>query len=439
MSDFSISSITRTSLVRPLSLKSNASDQINCRPFTEIIHLSFYASLSVLLCLVFAANASAKEKITNLLSDQSINAAHNMVDHSAHSHGSEGGHQSDITSFQSWDSLRVQANFQQRGNDRRGRANNRTRSQRAAQRGQRSRANRGNRNNNRGTAQKRSNRDKGKASERRRNPNRAQNRGNAYRGQNAKRRPKADRNPNRGQSARPQNRGQNNRGQRARNGNRGQQGVAPRNRDRRVDNNGRRGQRGQNNRRRNRAVDGRANRRGDGVRSDNRRRGNRGASHRRRNGHGVRGNGHRSDRGFRNSRRAHKNGVRRSHRRSKRLHHNRGFRHTGYSGFHRSGFAILPFTGVRYGHGLRSSHRGGHGYFCSDHSVFHYFLGFDPLGFSRISTYGRSNYRYSKECYPVEKVGYHKGRKALLEAILCYDSFNYPYIKKGSTYVVEYY
>lgn len=112
--------------------------------------------------------------------------------------------------------------------------------------------------------------------------------------------------------------------------------------------------------------------------------------------------------------------------------------HFGHNSFHRSGFSSRVYKGKRFSHGLHHSH-GGHGYFCLDHSVFHYFLGFDPFGYSRIGFYGRSNFRYPDACFPVEKLGFHKGRKAIFHSILCYDEFDYPYLLQDSTFVYEYY
>jgi len=124
---------------------------------------------------------------------------------------------------------------------------------------------------------------------------------------------------------------------------------------------------------------------------------------------------------------------RRSDRRDRRYYR----RHVRDRGYSRTRYSSRRYSGRRYAHGYNS--RRGHGYYCLEHALFHYFVGFDPLGFSRVSHYGRSSYRYPSSCYPVEKIGYHRGRKALLRAILCYDAYDYPYLRRGSRYVVDYY
>jgi len=93
------------------------------------------------------------------------------------------------------------------------------------------------------------------------------------------------------------------------------------------------------------------------------------------------------------------------------------------------------YTGRRYGHGYSG---GGHGYFCADHGVFHYFRGYDPFGFIRVAAYGRPGYRFPRDCYPVERVDFYRGRRALIGGIMCYDAFGYSYIRPGSRYVKRY-
>ena len=114
------------------------------------------------------------------------------------------------------------------------------------------------------------------------------------------------------------------------------------------------------------------------------------------------------------------------------------YRDSGYRDRrYRSDFYRRPgYAGRRYAHGYRR--RSGHGYFCLEHGLFHYFIGFDPFGFTRVAHYGRSGFRYSRDCFPVEKVDYWRGRKALIGGIMCYDSYGYPYIMRRSRYVKRY-
>ncbi|MEL6789832.1 MAG: hypothetical protein AAFU58_03940 [Pseudomonadota bacterium] len=39
----------------------------------------------------------------------------------------------------------------------------------------------------------------------------------------------------------------------------------------------------------------------------------------------------------------------------------------------------------------------------------------------------------------MEKVDFHRGRRALIGGILCYDGYDRPYIKRGSRYVKRFY
>lgn len=89
--------------------------------------------------------------------------------------------------------------------------------------------------------------------------------------------------------------------------------------------------------------------------------------------------------------------------------------------------------GYRHGHGPRG-HR--HGYYCNDHLVFHYFVGYDPFGWRRA--YHRGYYP-PVGCYSVERIEYRRGRRVLVGAFVCFDAFGYPYVQLGSQYVLRYY
>ena len=125
---------------------------------------------------------------------------------------------------------------------------------------------------------------------------------------------------------------------------------------------------------------------------------------------------------------------RRSDGRSARGSNRRSDRHFR-SGYSRSGYR--RYSGKRFAHGYRS--RRGHGYFCIEHALFHYFTGFDPYGFSRVSYYGRRNFAYPNACYPVERVGPYRGRRALIRAIQCVDDYGYAYLYRNSQFVVRYF
>ncbi len=173
--------------------------------------------------------------------------------------------------------------------------------------------------------------------------------------------------------------------------------------------------------------------RGDGSRGD-RPRGDKSRDRSRDNG-SRRDRRFRDDRGFRNDRRG------RSDRRFRRGRDYRRFGGSsrGYSRYGRNGrFGNRSaYRGRSFSHGYVS--KSSHGYFCSEHSIFHYFAGFSPIGYTKTAFYGRRGYRYADTCYPVEKVDYYRGRKALVKAIACYDEYDNLYIKKGSYYVSGYY
>ncbi|MGE0409376.1 MAG: hypothetical protein AB7P23_08955 [Amphiplicatus sp.] len=88
--------------------------------------------------------------------------------------------------------------------------------------------------------------------------------------------------------------------------------------------------------------------------------------------------------------------------------------------------------GFRHGHG---PHRG-HGYYCNDHLAFHYYSGFDPVGWAFAVHVG---YYPPYGCRTVERVAYRGGRRLIYGAVQCDDDWGYPYIVAGSEYVYRTY
>jgi hypothetical protein len=131
-----------------------------------------------------------------------------------------------------------------------------------------------------------------------------------------------------------------------------------------------------------------------------------------------------------------------------------GRRHNSYSGGHRrrdhrradrrhyrSGAYRHPagnYGGRSYGHGYGP--RGGHGYFCSYHNIFHYNSGYNPIGWGYAS-FGWDLYSssYIGNCQVVSQTFYRRGARYEDVALLCYDAYGYGYIKPGSRRVYRTY
>lgn len=89
-----------------------------------------------------------------------------------------------------------------------------------------------------------------------------------------------------------------------------------------------------------------------------------------------------------------------------------------------------------YGHYHGRAPRRGHGYYCNTHFAFHYYRGYDPVGWrfavhpGRYAPYG---------CRTVERIEYRRGRRIVYGALQCLDPWGYPYIVRGSEYVYRRY
>lgn len=120
-------------------------------------------------------------------------------------------------------------------------------------------------------------------------------------------------------------------------------------------------------------------------------------------------------------------------RRNDRYAHDRRYRRADGRRY-RSGHYKHPrvrYGGRYYGHG--HGPRRGHGYWCSSHSIFHYYKGYDPFGWAYAS-FGWNLYSsaYVRDCDVVSQTFYRRGRRYEEVALLCYDSWGYGYIKPGS-------